>query len=217
MDQIKIGKFIAELRKSNNMTQSELAEKLGVSNKSVSRWETGKNMPDVSMFIPLCELLGISVNEFIIGERIEENDMKKKDEALIETIDKSNKKISKARIILFISAVLFECAGLFLLPLTAQPGDEMGVVILSVLLTILTAVFVSLLDISLSKKFIVIPVSLLIFIPASLIFSDDFFDYTLPYIAIIGGFQFVTIIIINSIIFIAKKTIAKLKTKRNSK
>lgn len=215
MDQIKIGKFIAELRKEKGMTQSDMAEKLGVSNKSVSRWETGKNMPDVSLFIPLCELLGISVNEFIIGERIEENDMEKTNEVIIDTIDKSNKKISKARLILFISSVLIECVGLYYMAFASQPGDEMAVVIGSVLLTVLAAIFVGLLDISLSKKFILIPVSIIIFIPASLLFVNDFYDYTLPYIAIIGGLQFVTILVISGIIFIAKKAVEKLKKKED--
>lgn len=66
MDQEKIGSFLAENRKAKGFTQIEFAEKLGVSNKSVSRWETGKNMPDVSLFLPICDALDISVNEFLI-------------------------------------------------------------------------------------------------------------------------------------------------------
>ncbi len=54
MDQIKVGKFIAELRKEKNLTQEELAELLGVSSKSVSRWENGKNLPDAALYQPLC-------------------------------------------------------------------------------------------------------------------------------------------------------------------
>lgn len=63
MDQEKIGKFILECRKSKNLTQSELAEKLGITDKSVSNWENGRNMPDLSLFKPLCEILDISIND----------------------------------------------------------------------------------------------------------------------------------------------------------
>ena len=67
MDQIKIGKFISKCRKENNMTQENLAEKLGVNSRSVSRWETGKCMPDISLLEDLCKELGISINELIKG------------------------------------------------------------------------------------------------------------------------------------------------------
>lgn len=69
-DQGKIGAFIADVRKKAGMTQAELAEKLGVSNRSVSRWETGKTLPDYALLPPLCEVLGISVNELFAAERI---------------------------------------------------------------------------------------------------------------------------------------------------
>ena len=62
MDQEKIGKFIANCRREKNFTQQELAEKLGVSDRSVSNWENGKNMPDLSLFKPLCEILEITIN-----------------------------------------------------------------------------------------------------------------------------------------------------------
>ena len=69
MDQVKIGKFISELRKERKLTQEQLAEKLGVSQKSVSRWETGKNMPDMSLLQGLSLELGITVSELLDGER----------------------------------------------------------------------------------------------------------------------------------------------------
>ena len=68
MDQEKIGKFIAKLRKEKKLSQKELAEKLGVSDRSISNWENGKNMPDLSLFKPLCEELGISINELMNGK-----------------------------------------------------------------------------------------------------------------------------------------------------
>lgn len=69
MNQAKIGAFISELRKEKELTQEQLGEKLGVSQKSISRWETGKNMPDISMLKPLSVELGITVSELIEGER----------------------------------------------------------------------------------------------------------------------------------------------------
>ena len=75
MDQEKIGKFIANLRKEKKLTQEQLAEKLGVTSKSVSRWENGKNMPDYSILKELCNILGIDVNEFLSGEKIEKNEI----------------------------------------------------------------------------------------------------------------------------------------------
>ena len=71
MDQIKTGKFIAERRRAKHLTQRELAEKLLVSDKTVSKWETGKGLPEVSLMMPLCEILGINVNELLSGELID--------------------------------------------------------------------------------------------------------------------------------------------------
>ncbi|SET69185.1 helix-turn-helix domain-containing protein [Lacrimispora sphenoides] len=70
MDQIKIGKFIASCRKEKNLTQAQLAEKLGITDRAVSKWETAKSMPDTGLMPELCELLGISVNELISGEKL---------------------------------------------------------------------------------------------------------------------------------------------------
>ncbi len=73
MDQIKIGKFIATLRKEKSLTQEEIAEKLGVNVKSVSRWENGRNLPDPSLMKELCGILDISINELFAGEKIKRN------------------------------------------------------------------------------------------------------------------------------------------------
>lgn len=80
MDQIKIGNFIAQCRKEKNMTQRQLADKLGVSDKTVSKWETGKGIPDAGCMVPLCEALGISVNELLTGEKIPEDEYQEKAE-----------------------------------------------------------------------------------------------------------------------------------------
>ena len=68
MDQIQIGRFIVECRKESNMTQLQVAERLGANNRAVSKWETGKSMPDVSIMLDLCEVLNISVNELLCGK-----------------------------------------------------------------------------------------------------------------------------------------------------
>lgn len=91
MNQEKIGLFIAKCRKEKNMTQEELAEKLGVSNKSISRWENGKTMMDISLFEPLCNELDISIIELLNGERI--ND-KKKDKLYTKTLVNYSNKVS---------------------------------------------------------------------------------------------------------------------------
>ena len=94
MNQEKIGKFILECRKKKNLTQSELAEKIGVTDKSISNWENGRNMPDLSLFKPLCEILDISVNDLISGENVSQDEYQKKlEENIISTIDYTNKKV----------------------------------------------------------------------------------------------------------------------------
>ena len=80
MDQIKIGKFIAEMRKEQNLTQIDLAEKLGISNKTVSKWECGNGMPDYALVESLCEVLNINVNELLSGERLPSKEYNKKAE-----------------------------------------------------------------------------------------------------------------------------------------
>lgn len=85
MNQIKIGKFIAECRKEVNLTQMQLAEKLGITDRAVSKWERGIAMPDSSIMLELCDMLKISVNELLKGERITmENNNEKNQELLLE-------------------------------------------------------------------------------------------------------------------------------------
>lgn len=101
MDQSKIGKFIAECRKNNKLTQEQLAEKLGVTSKSISRWENGKTMPDLSLMRPLCDILDITINELISGGRIDKKEYQKKsEENIINTINYSNKKTKYFKIFL---------------------------------------------------------------------------------------------------------------------
>ncbi len=87
MDQVKIGKFIAECRKKQNLTQMQLAEKLGITDRAISKWETGKSMPDSSIMLELCDLLKITVNDLLCGEVvIMENYNKEMENKLIELV-----------------------------------------------------------------------------------------------------------------------------------
>ena len=100
MDQIKIGKFIAEERKAKKYTQRELADKLSISDKTISKWERGNGFPEVSLLLPLCNELEITVNELLSGERLQAMDYKKKAEEnmvnLVKEAQESKKKIITA-------------------------------------------------------------------------------------------------------------------------
>jgi len=92
----KTGAFISAVRKQRGWTQSELAEKIGVTDKAVSRWETGKGYPDISLLKPLSETLGVSVGELLAGKAIEPDSLREKaDDLLIETLNASKKRIRR--------------------------------------------------------------------------------------------------------------------------
>ena len=95
MDLVKIGKYIAGKRKALGMTQKQLAEKLNMSDKSISKWERGICLPDVSVYMELCEILGISINEFLAGEDIDAENVEKKSEDNIIQVTKDSKKKQK--------------------------------------------------------------------------------------------------------------------------
>ena len=98
MDQIKIGKFIAECRKNKKMTQSELADKLNVTDKTISRWENGHYMPDISLFNELCNILDIEVVELLNGEKSKNNiDRKEVDETIMKIVNISKDEIREKK------------------------------------------------------------------------------------------------------------------------
>ena len=115
MDLVKIGSYIAEKRKKLGMTQKQLAEKLGKSDKSVSKWERGICLPDVSVYLELCEILGISLNEFLAGEDIEVTNVEKKSEDTLIQISKDSS--HKQRYLKKIIAVLLIAVGVFAITL----------------------------------------------------------------------------------------------------
>lgn len=111
MDQIAIGKFIFKKRKERNLTQEQLAERLGVSNKTISKWETGKCMPDYSIIRPLCQELNITVAELLDGEEDEKSiypyDYQRILKMMKEARDQKNKKFMLIGIVVSLSGIVF--------------------------------------------------------------------------------------------------------------
>lgn len=114
MDQVKIGKFIAECRKKSNLTQVQLAEKLNITDRAVSKWETGKSMPDSSIMLELCELLNITVNDLLCGEAVSmENYNKELENNLIEMAkqkEESDKRLLSLEIFIGVLCVVIMLA-----------------------------------------------------------------------------------------------------------
>ena len=111
MNQIKIGKFIAAKRKEQNLTQEKLAEKLGITDRAVSKWETGKSLPDASIMLELCALLGITVNDLLCGEVVSmENYNEQMEKSLIEMVkqkEQSDKRLLTMEIVIGLISTIF--------------------------------------------------------------------------------------------------------------
>ena len=128
MNQEKIGKFIASCRKQKNITQQELAEKLGVSDRTIGNWENGRNMPDLSLFKPLCKELDISLNDFLSGEKVSKGEYQERlEENIINTIDYTSKKIKDRNhligLILIIFGVLIAVSAVAIFPSESSWGS----------------------------------------------------------------------------------------------
>ena len=117
MNQLKVGAFIAAQRKRQNLTQAALAEKLGITDRAVSKWERGKGMPDASLMLDLCQALDITVNELLCGEKINmENNNQKTEELLLEmakTVEQKNKVIWSSMWIIMTVSIIGLLAGVF--------------------------------------------------------------------------------------------------------
>lgn len=132
MNQEKIGKFIANMRKEKKLTQQDLAEKLNVSDRTIGNWENGRNMPDLSLFKPLCDELGITINELISGEKLKKEVYQEKfEENVIKTIDYSSKKINGKTnligIILITIGVLLSFTAMTIFPSDSSWGSVYSV------------------------------------------------------------------------------------------
>lgn len=128
MDLIKIGKYIAFKRKEQDLTQKQLAEKLNMSDKSVSKWERGICLPDVSVYLELCKILGISINEFLAGEDIPKETIEQKAEENIIQITKDNKNKQKylkkiMRLLIIMLVVFIFITSIFIYKKLTQPQN----------------------------------------------------------------------------------------------
>lgn len=147
MDTKKIGKFIAENRKGKGMTQAQLAEKIGVTPKTISRWENGNYMPDIVLLKPLSEELEISLNDLLSGEKIEQEQYQERlEENILNTIDYTNKKTagksSLAAIIILISGIICTLCAMTIFPSNSGWGGRfamLGAIVALVGATRLTA------------------------------------------------------------------------------
>lgn len=130
MNQVKIGEFIAELRKEKNMTQLDLAKKLGVTDRAISKWENGRGMPELSIIKPLCEELSITINELFCGEKIIKKDFTEKaEENIINTLEYTNIKIKKTKglfmsVFIGIVGVIFLLAICFAVDVNRMKNDK---------------------------------------------------------------------------------------------
>ncbi len=125
MDQIKIGKFIASCRKEQGMTQAALAEKLGISDRAVSKWETGKSMPDSGIMLELCDFLKINVNELLSGERIMAESYDKRAEenllAMRRELEKKNRQMLRTEYLITVPTVAAGLVLVFAASFVAMP------------------------------------------------------------------------------------------------
>ena len=140
MDQIKTGKFISTLRKEKNLTQLQLADIIGISDKTISKWERGAGLPDVSLMIPLCEALEISVNELLSGEKVADSDYKQKAEDTIMDLVKENKENKKRMFQSVVCGVITIIAVCSLVVIAAYIEMPVAVRILLIIFAVLTAV-----------------------------------------------------------------------------
>ncbi len=143
MDQVKIGKFISECRKQANLTQMQLAEKLNITDRAVSKWETGRAMPDSSIMLDLCELLNISVNDLLCGEVVGmDNYNKELESTLLEMVkqkQEADKRLLKLEIVLGIIAVLPLIAAIVIVNIVPMEEWKGGLLVGLCLLPLLIA------------------------------------------------------------------------------
>ena len=148
MDQIKIGKFIAECRKKVNLTQMQLAEKLNITDRAVSKWETGKSLPDSSIMLDLCDILGITVNDLLSGEKIGMESNNKNNEQLLldmaKELEQKNKTVWKAMLVIMIISMTALFAGIFLAAFLIPEGIWQLVTVLALCVVFLIPCFYAL-------------------------------------------------------------------------
>ncbi len=153
MDLIKIGKFIAECRKKKNITQEELAEKLYITDRAVSKWERGLSLPDADKMLELCRILDINVNELLNGEKINMKDYEKKtDELLVELAKQEevkNKKMITDMYVLGFTTIVFYIGITMLAAYTLGEGTLFGIIVgIATVILVIVALYAFKLEIS---------------------------------------------------------------------
>ena len=148
MDQIKIGRYIAECRKNVNLTQKQLAEKLGITDKAISKWERGITMPDTSIMLELCDILCISVNELLSGEKINMENINQKNEQLLlemaKELEKKNKTVWTSMWAIMIVSMTALIAGIFISAFLIPEGIWQFVAILVICVVFMIPCFYAL-------------------------------------------------------------------------
>lgn len=164
----KTGAFIAQLRKEHHLTQKELAEKINVTDKAISRWETGKGLPEVSLLIPLADTLHVSVNELLTGERVEQDKIiDNANKVIVETITKSNRTVSTYDILLFIIFCIIQLAVFYILPLFVSPRSDLPIVFPYMFAVTINSISIGFIKSKL--KFLTPVLTALMFVPMGLI------------------------------------------------
>ena len=148
MDQIKIGRFIAACRKQVNLTQLQLADKFGITDKAISKWERGIAMPDTSIMLELCDILGISVNELLSGEKINmENNDQKNEQLLLDMakeLEQKNKTVWRSMYVIMIISMTALFAGIISAALFMPEGVWQLVTVVTVCVVFLIPCFYAL-------------------------------------------------------------------------
>ena len=148
MDQIKIGRFIAESRKKVKLTQIQLAEKLGITDKAISKWETGKSMPDTAIMLQLCDILEISVNELLSGEKISMENTNQKNEQLLldmsKELERKNKTVWTSMWVIMIISMTALFAGILIAAFLIPEGVWQLVTIIGICIVFLIPCFYAL-------------------------------------------------------------------------
>ena len=148
MDQLKIGKFIAKCRKQKQLTQLQLADKLGITDKAISKWERGIAMPDTSIMLELCDILCISVNELLNGERINMENSNEKNEQLLldmaKELETKNKTIWSSMRAIMIVSIAALIAGIFIAAFLIPEGIWQLVTIIGICIVFLIPCFYAL-------------------------------------------------------------------------
>lgn len=174
MDSVKTGNFIREQRISLKLTQKELADRINCTDKAVSRWETGKGIPDVSLLIPLSNVLNVSVNEILVGEKIaEEKQLERMEETIVDTINEKQKEVGRLSRILYIFLAVSEIFLIYCFTLSASGSDAMGLLLGLLLVTVIHSALLGFTNIDMKLKCIFPWIVTVAFIPSNYLYWES--------------------------------------------